>query len=256
MSFKDTSYGLFQGKIYGALRFLNGPQRGGFIHLGDADKMEISMKQKFDDVIESESGFGTNAAHIPTETSMDVKLNLLKIQFSNWELALWGTYGGTVDAGTVSGEVVKIFPGPSYVPFQHPGVSAVTLSLGVADVDYVVDPVNGGANILADSAVFTDQAGVSVTVGYDYAGYGGRVQAFTSQQPIMMLRLNGKNVANPGQPVITNVFQWAPDMAKMLSLIEKKRNAFELDGMLLIDDLRPAPTEESPMSQFFETIKG
>jgi hypothetical protein len=256
MAYNDSGYGLFQGELFGALRTLNGAQIGGFLSLGDCDKFEISPKQKFEDIEESLTGLGMTSAHIPTTTGINVKINLLDIKFENWVRAIWGVHGGAVNAGTVTNEEIVVYPGPSYVPLAHPGISAVVMSAGVLDTDYTVDDVNGGINILEDSAVFTDPEGTAVQVDYAYAAYGGKVQAFARAQPILMLRLNGTNVANPGQPVLANVYQWAPEMAKVINLIEKKKMQFELDGMLLQDTTRPRATPSNPFSQFFEIVKG
>ena len=254
MAFNDSSYGLFQGQIFGALRTMNGAQLGGFLPFGDTDKFEISPKQKFDDIEESQTGLGLTSAHIPVSTQINVKMNVLDIKFANWEKAIWGVHGGSVTGSTVSDEALVLYPG-AYCPLQHPGVSAVLLSTGVEGTDYSVDAVNGGIQVLSTTMLFTDEAGTAVTADYTFAAYGGKVQAFTSQQPIFMLRVNGVNTANSGQPVIANVYQWAPDMAKMLSMIEKKHTSFELDGMLLQDTTRALPTPAAPFSQFFEIIK-
>jgi hypothetical protein len=254
MAFNNSSYGLFQGQLFGAARILNGAQIGGYLPFGDTDKFEISPKQKFEDIEESQTGLGLTSAHIPVTTQINVSINVLDIKFENWAKAVWGTHGGAVEGSTVSGEEVMLYPG-SYCPLAHPGVSGVNVSVGTEGVDYTVDSVNGGLMVLPGSGAITSEAGVAATVDYIFADYGGRVQAFTRQQPIFKLRLNGINTANSGQPVIANIFQWAPDMAKMLAMIEKKRMSFELDGMLLQDTTKPIPTPEAPFSQFFEIVK-
>lgn len=254
MAYSDSSYGLFQGEVFGALRYMNGAQRGGFITFGDADKFELAPKQKFDDIEESQTGMGLTSAHIPVSTELSCKINLLDIKFSNIEKALWGKHGGSVTGATVSDEAIKLYPG-AYCPLAHPGVSSVVLSTGVLDTDYTVDSVNGGIQVLDTTTVFTDEAGTAATVDYTYATYGGKVEAFVDTQPIFMLRLNGINTANPGQAVIINVHQWAPDMTKMLSMIDKKHVSFELDGMMLQDRTKPRPTPESQLSQFFNITK-
>ncbi len=254
MAYNDSSYGLFQGQLFAAKRTMNGAQIGGYVALGDADKFEISPKQKFEDIEESQTGLGLTAAHIPTSTQITVKINLLNIKTSNWEKAVWGISSGAVAEGTVSGEDVIAYPGAS-IPLSHPGVSSVVLSAGTLDVDYTVDLANGMIHIAADSAVFADEDGTAATVSYGYGAYTNNIQAFTEQQPIFMLRLNAKNTANSGQPILVNVFQWAPDMAKVLDLIGKKHISFELDGMLIQDTLRALPSAENPFSQFFEILK-
>lgn len=255
MAYNDSSYGLFQGQLFGALRTMNGAQLGGFLPFGDTDKFEISPKQKFDDISESQTGLGLTSAHIPTETALGVKMNVLNIKFDNWIKAIWGSASGTIAQATIAAEPVVFYPG-AYVPLAHPLISAVTASAGVLGTDYSVDAVNGGLQVLPTTTVFTSPTGTVGTVAYTHAAYSGKVQAFTIQQPIFMLRLNGINTANSGQPVIANVFQWAPDMAKVLNMIDKKHMSFELDGMLLQDTTKPFPTPASPLSQFFEIIKG
>ena len=259
MAFNDDSYAVIQGEIFVAKRAMNGAQTGGYLSIGDADKFEISPKQKHEDIKESQTGLGLTSAHVPIETDVSVEMNMKSIKFKNLEMALWGSHGGSVDSGTVSDEALKLYPG-AYCPLQHPGVSSVTLSAGVVDVDYTVDTINGGIQVIAGSLVFTDEDGTDVTADYSFAAYGGRVQAFAVQQPVFMIRVNGKNIANPGstnyEPIIANVFQWTPDMTKMLSLIGKKSIDLSLDGMLLQDKTKPLPTPSSPMSQFFEIIKG
>lgn len=136
----------------------------------------------------------------------------------------------------------------------------------VLNTDYTVDAVMGSLGIVATSTKippFIDALGVapvgsgatSLTVAYSYVGYTGKVEAFTSGIQYYTMRLQGINVANNNQPVICNVYQAAMDMAKMLSLIEAKHNAMELDGMLLMDTTRAAFSSTSPYSQFFNVVK-
>lgn len=254
-AFNDSSNALYQGELFGALRIKNGAQIGGFISFGDTDEFKISPKQKFVDIEESQTGLGLTTDHIPVTTELHVEMNILNSKFDNWMKAIWGTYGGAVTGATVTGETVKLYPG-AYCPLEHPGISAVTLTAGVIDVDYIIDPVNGGIQVLANSVVFVNPVGTSVDVNYTFADYAGKVEAFTAHQPIFMLRLNGFNTANSSQPVIVNVYQWASDMAKMLSMIDKKKSTFMLNGMLLQDTTKPRPTQAAPFSQFFNVVKG
>lgn len=254
MAFNDSSYGVFQGKLFLAPRVMNGPLLGGYKDVGDADTFEIDVKQKFEDIQESRSGMGLTAAHAVNETSISAKMRLLDIKIDNWARSLWGTKSGVVDAGTVSGESITLYA-DSMAPLAHPGVSGVTVAGLVLGTDYVVDAANGAIIVLPTSSAVTEGSPVTTTVSYSYGAYTGKVEAFTTGQPVFSVMLQGINTANSNQPVITHCYQWAPDMSKTLKMIDKKHVEFDLDGMLLLDATRPAPTPDAPFSQFFNVTK-
>jgi len=255
MAFTDLSYGVYQGVLYAAKRTMNGPQTGGWLDLGDCDQFVIDPKPKYEDINESRTGLGFNAAHVITQTDLNVKLQMLQGSNANWERALWGSASGTVTGATVSGEAVTIFPGPSMVPLKNPGVSAVTVSVGTVDVDYTVDAANGALLILDGAPAFTDAAGTAATVSYTFDTYTGSVEAYTTQQPILQLRLHGINTANNGQPTIVECYQWAPDMSSTLDFIGKKHMMFQLGGMLLQDQTKPLASSTNLFSQFFKVTR-
>jgi hypothetical protein len=251
MAFNDNSYGLFQGQLFLAARTMNGPMTGGYMPVGDADMFTIDPKQKFEDIEESQTGMGLTSAHIPTQTSVSAKMRLLNIKMDNWERAVWGTKSGAVAGGTVSGEPVVVYAN-SMVPLAHPGVSNVAIAGLTEGTDYVVDARQGAVTILPTS---TATFPMTTTASYSYDAYSGKVEAFTQNQPVFSVMLLGINTANSNQPVRVECYQWAPDMAKVLNMIEKKHMNFELDGMLLQDQSRPLPTADSPLSQFFTVMK-
>ncbi len=263
MSFTDLSYFIGQGSLYAAKRVKNGDQVGGYISLGDASSFVIDPKQTFENISESQSGYGLTAAHVATETMLNVKLTLIQPSNENWAKAMWGTASGTVTGATVTGEAVVVYPGPSVVPMAHPGVSNVTLSAGAVDTDYTVDSANGVINILEGSTTFTDAAGTAATVSYDFDDYTGSVEAFTIAQPCFRLLYVCKNTANQGlsgsniiaQPTRVECYQWEPDMAGTIELLAKKHTTFELNGMLTQDQTLPTPTVDSPVSQFLKITR-
>lgn len=251
MAFNDNSYGLFQGQLFLASRTMNGALTSGYRPVGDADMFTIDPKQKFEDINESQTGMGLTAAHIPTETSISVKMRLLNINLDNFALSVWGTKSAAQAGGTVSGEAITLYAG-STAPLLHPGVSGVTIAGLTEGTDYVVDTNLGAVTILATS---TGTFPMTTTASYTYAAYSGTVEAFTANQPVFSVLLLGINTANSNQPVRVQCYQWAPDMAKTLNMIEKKHMTFELDGMLLQDQSRPLPSVASPLSQFFQVLK-
>lgn len=354
MEYNDQSYGLFQGSVFLQRRSINGAPIGGMVGVGDADKFEISVSQKFDDINESQSGQMLTAAHIPVGSSINAKLNLKNINKSNFAMAAWGTDTGAVAGGTVTAETSTAYNG-SYVPLANPGASAATIKLAglagtiasinvtaggsgyaantvlaltitgtggtgatanaitnaagvitgayvtaagsgypagtttvtvttpgagtgatlnpnqgatslVAGTDYTLDAANGGLQMIATSTLVppfpnplqvapAGTGGIGLTSAYTYAGYTGKVEAFTTGIQYFTMRLNGLNIANGNQPVIVNVYQLALNMAKMMSFIDSKHMNLELDGMCLQDTLRSLPTPSAPYSQFFNVVK-
>lgn len=258
MAFTDASYGLFQGTLYAAPRLMNGPQTGGFLNLGDCDALEITPTQKYEDIEESISGLGLSAAHIPTSTQLKVKMNLRYLSAKNWVTALWGSYGNTVTGATVAAEPVNLYNG-AMTPLANPGVSAVVVTktagslVLVLGTDYTLDAVNGTITVLPASAlVASATVATPCTVAYTFAAWTGRIDAFTTGQIVLKLRLNGINTANSNQPTLVNIYQFVPDIAKSLKMIEKKSASLELDGMLLQDTTIASAVG---VSQFFQILK-
>lgn len=254
MAYNDSSYGLFQGQLFIQERALNGAPLSGFEFVGDADMFTVDPKQKFEDIKESQSGMGLTAAHIVTETDVAVKLRTLDIKIANWIRATWGGSTGKVAADTVTSESVVLYNG-MMTPLAHPGVSNVVVSGAVLGTDYTVDAANGSITVLPTSTAIAEGSPLTTTVSYDYAAYNGKVEAFTTGQRYYTLRLQGRNTAQGNQPVIVTCHQAALDMAKAFSLIEKKHQAFELDGMLLQDTTKPLPQSATDLSQFFTVVK-
>lgn len=264
MAFTDISYNIGQGSLYAAKRVKNGDQVGGYLDLGDAASFVLDPKQTFENISESRSGYGLTAAHVATETMLNVKMTLIQPSQSNWEKALWGTASGAVTGASVAGEALTAYPGPSVIALAHPGVSNVTLSAGSVDTDYTVDSVNGVINIVDGAPAFTDEAGTAITASYDFETYTGSIEAFTISQPCFKLLYVGKNTANQGvfdgtiiaQPTRAECYQWEPDMAGTIELLSKKHTTFELNGMLTQDQTLPLPTVDSPLSQFLRILRG
>ncbi|MDE2455664.1 MAG: hypothetical protein KGL43_18915 [Burkholderiales bacterium] len=257
MSFNDSSYGLYQGQLFIAERSYNGALLSGFQFLGDVDKFEIAPKQKYEDIMESQSGLGLTAAHIPTETAVSLAIQALDQKMQNWVKATWGGTAGAVVSGTVSAESVVLYNG-AMTPLAHPGVTSVVITSTpslVLGTDYTIDAVNGAITVLASSTAIVSGTPLTVSVAYSYAAYNGRVDAFTTGQRYWTARLHGRNTAQGNQPLIVTVNQVTFDIAKAFSLIEKKHQVFALDGACLQDALLPLPSSPTSLSQFFSIVK-
>lgn len=174
-----------------------------------------------------------------------------------------GAYVTAAGSGYVAPTATITTPGSGTGATLQANMGAAAL---VLNTDYTVDATNGSLTILPGSLIvpaFTNQygvapagsGGVNITVAYSYAGYTGKVEAFTTSIQYYTLRLQGINVAN-SQPVIVNAYQVALDMTKVMSFIDSKSNNTELDGMFLQDTTKPLPTPAAPYSQFFNIVKG
>ena len=164
--YNDSAYGLFQGSLFMQRRALNGLPLSGFVPVGDADKLELSPTQKFDDIEESQSGLRMTAAHIPTGTSLKVKANLLFASKSNLTKALWGTDTGAVAAGSVAAEIQTAYNN-AMVPLANLGVSAVVVKLaGTATNVASIAVTAGGAGYTANA-----QLPLTLTTGVGNTAY-------------------------------------------------------------------------------------
>jgi hypothetical protein len=240
---EDRSYALLQGKVYMATRLANGAQNGGLIDIGDCDKVDITTTQKFDDIEESRTGARNVAAHIAIGTTMAVKVNMLQLSRDNIAIAYMGNSSGPVTGAAVSSEPVTLY-NDAVTPLAHPNVSAVTVSVGTVDVDWVIDADSGFVRVLPGSSAVPAGAGVAATVNYTFATYTGSVQAFMKPITEYFLVVSGINTANGSAPFLGYFYRVSIDLAKTLAMIDSKHAMLEIDGMLLPD--ATAPTGRSP----------
>jgi len=254
MAFTDSSYGLFQGKLYLAERNFNGAQTTGFEHLGDVDMFTIDPGQKFEDIEESMTGGGYQSAHIPVSTSLKMKCRALDIKMSNWLRATWGGGGAAMAGASVSGEPIVLYNG-CMTPLAHPGVSGLSLAGATEGTDYVLDAVNGSISVPLTSSAIPNGTPLATTAAYNYAGYRGKIEAFTVGQKFYMARFEGRNAAQGNQPVIFTLRQMTLDLSKVFNLIEKKRFGFDMEGALLQDTTIPIPSDANDLSQFWSLVK-
>ena len=257
MAYSDSSYGQYQGSFYIQERSFNGADLTGYQAVGDVDMFQVDPTQKFNDISESQSGLGLTAAHILTETAVKMKFRALDTKMANWIRATWGGGGTSVASGSVTAEAVTFYNG-QLTRLKHPGVSAIVITSTPALVlgtDYTVDAVNGTISILATSTNVVAGTPISGTVNYTRAAYNGKVEAFVTGQRYYRTLLVGRNVALGNQPTLVTCNQVTFDMAKTLSLIDKKHINFEMDGMLLQDTTVPLPVLNTDLSQFFSIIK-
>lgn len=240
MAFNDVSRILLQGVLSIAKRDFNGARTTGYRDLGQVDMFTIDPKPKFEDIMDSRTSPAGTIDHVLTEVDFGAKISMLDGTLANWALANYGTWSGAVAAGTAFTETLVLYNGTK-AHLSHPGVSNVTVAGAVLGTDYTLNAASGTLNVLASSTTIPVGTPLTAVVTYDFAAYNGVVEAFTVPMQYWSLHLEGINVSQGGQPVIVDVWQWAPDPVKTISLIAKKHLTQELDGKMLMDALIVAP---------------
>lgn len=250
MAYNDVSRIVLQGVLSIAPRDFNGARTGGYRDLGQVDLFSIDPKPKFEDIMDSRESPAGTTDHILTEIDFGAKIRMLDGSLQNWALANYGESSGAVAGDSVTGESITLYNGMK-TPLAHPGVSNVVIAGAVLGTDYTVNAATGTINVLTTSTAAPDGSPLVTTANYDYAAYNGKVEAFTVPQKYFSLRLEGINVAQGGQPVIADVWQWAPDPVSVLNLIDKKHIPLECGGKMLKDESITA----AGLSRYYRLIK-
>jgi hypothetical protein len=235
MAYNDISRGLFQGILSLAPRDFNSNRTGGYKDLGQVDLFTIDPKPKFEDIMDSRTSPAGTIDHILTEIDFTAKIKMLDIAMYNWAFANYGEWSGAVDAATGATETITLYNGTK-THLAHPGVTNVVISGATLTTDYTLNAASGTINVVVGSTAVPVGTPLTTTVTYDYAAYNGAVEAFTIPQKYFSLHLEGINVAQGGQPVVVDVWQWAPDPVAMLNFIDKKHFAQECSGKMLKDE--------------------
>lgn len=240
MAFTDVSRILLQGVLSIAKRDFNGARTTGYRDLGQVDMFTIDPKPKFEDTMDSRITPSGNINHDLVEIDFATKVRMLDGSMSNWALSHYGAWSGAVAAATGATETVVLYNGMK-THLARPGVTNVVVSGAVLGTDYTLNTASGTINVLAASTTIPVGTPLTATVTYDYAAYNGVVEAFSVPMQYWSLHLEGINVSQGGQPVVVDVWQWAPDPVKVINLIEKKHMTQEVDGKLIKDELIAAP---------------
>lgn len=122
-----TTYYLGQGRVKIATRIFNGAVNGGLVDLGDCPMLTLSATQKFDDIYESQTGLMNIASHTVTETTNNIKLQMLNFNPKTLAYALQGAYSGPIAAGTVTAEAQMAYNNAG-IALANPTVSDLALT--------------------------------------------------------------------------------------------------------------------------------
>lgn len=241
-----------QGKVWIASRDNTGAISG-FAEVGDADKLEITQSETFDQVYESQSGARNKVVHTAVQHDVGFSLDILNFNAANLARSVLGTTAA-VSSGTVAAEVVTAKLGSS-VFLANIDVSAVVVKNSggvttyVAGTDYTVNASTGRIDFAATGGTITD--GQSLKVSYSYAASSAALEALTSTSAReFIIVFEGLNMNQNGTPVVMRIHRAYFNLAAAIQMLGTATQKFSVTGSLL-----PAPEiTAAGVSPFFKMI--
>jgi hypothetical protein len=250
----SNTYYRGQGKVWIASRDSTGAISG-FAEVGDADKLEITQSETFDQVYESQSGARNKVVHTAIQHDVGFALDILNFNPANLARSVLGTTAA-VTAGTVTNEIVVAYPGTS-VFLAHSDVSAVVVKDSatsaityVAGTDYNVNGATGRLDIISGGAITSAE---SLKVAYSYAASSAALEALTNTASReFIIVFEGLNMNQNGTPVILRCHRAYFNLAAAIAMLGTATQKFSVTGALL-----PAPEiTAAGVSPFFKmTVK-
>lgn len=240
MACNDNEYFVGNGPVY--IRRVGGDCAGpaeGFWPVGDADVLEISNSQTFNDHYESQSGARARAARWLTETAVEFTLSVKDFKLDTIAALTQGTKSAAVAGGSVVDEVVTDAYEGQVFYVAYPGISAVSVDDGVTslvlgtDFELVDNGRDGGIKIISGAPNFT--AGNPLDVSYTHVGVEGAVKALTSGVEDFEIRFNGINLNNQNKPVIVKIQRAQFNAAENIALIGTDITELTFTGAVLPD---------------------
>jgi hypothetical protein len=249
----NPTYYRGQGRVFVSARNSSGPT-GGWFAVGDASKLEISVKETFEDVRESMTGLRTRVVHTSVQSDVDFTMDVMNFSGYNLAQAMLGSTAALTGA-TVTAEVppvAEVVPGSGFYT-KYPNISAVAVTNAagsttyVAGTDYFVNAASGRIDVASAGAITLNE---SLKVNYTYASAAAVVQALTNlgsrEFHVVFEGVNMDQQATPVLVVMPRVFF---NLTQMITLLDVKTSQFAITGALL-----PAPEiTTGGISQFFTT---
>lgn len=258
MSFDVTNkYYSGQGVVMLAKRDVNGNPLG-FVPLGNVSDLKISVGTTTLEHKEAQSGQRAIDLRLVTETKCSLSMTVENFIAKNLADALRGDSTAVVGA-TATDESVAGFKG-MISPLAHIKVSAVSVKTDkgtpvtltaypgtLGKWDYKVNLDAGSIMLNPDAASwdalisgdFDISGKCPLLVSYTYAAQS-KVDALTQGMTSLYMRFEGLNTADDNAPVVVEVFKFATDPLKELSMLSDKVQEFVLEGSVLADPLRPS----------------
>jgi len=182
-----TSYGA-SGDLYGALLDVNKQKVSGFVDMGEASPVSITVKLK--QKKQKSARKGMRGQTTDSGARIDEVIGSLGIQ--NWiakniAMLLSGTaVAATESLGTVTAEAITLPADGSWIKLAHRDVSSVLITDKAEDTDFEVKPRAGLIRSLG--------AELTGTAAYSYAAESGyKIDIATKSAIRMALIIDGKN---------------------------------------------------------------
>ena len=245
----NSTYFRGQGLCWIAPRNSSGIS-GGFVPIGDADKLDISFKETFDDARESVSGLRRRVVHSSIQSDVDFSLDVMNFSGFSLATALLGTSAPLV-SGTASAEAHVATPG-SAIFLKYPNVSSVVVkdhtdtTTYVSGTDYLLDATTGRLDVITGGAI---TSGSVVHVNYSYSSAAAVVEALTNLgNREVAIVFAGLNMNQQATPVIVSMWRVYLNLAASVNFLGTATQKFSISGALL-----PATEITDGSSQFFRT---
>jgi hypothetical protein len=227
------------GKVYLAELDATGKPLG-FEHVGNAFKLDISMKADNEDKFENQTGNSLLAKRVSRKKTADASLSLDSFSKANLQRVLYGT-ATALTGTTVTAESCVAYPGKE-IMLEHGNISTTGFSLKIgtttnvlATTEYSIDNTYGAILIAATAATAT--AGTALVAAYSY-GAQDEIKAFTTTGKEYALKFDGINTAEGGNKFRLKVHRFFFDPIKSWALIDDKMGSIELSGAVMADTAR------------------
>lgn len=226
-----TTYYRGQGRIWIASRTATG-LTSAFTEIGDAEALQVSFNENFDDVYESQSGMRRKVVHTSTQTDVQVKITSLNFDGASFKRMLLGTAGSSASA-TITDEKHYAEPGKA-IFLSRPATSIASITQGgtaVASSNYTLEAATG-------KVTFT--GGITageVLVDYTTAEVASVTETLTNgTDREYVIVFQGKNMNLSGAPVIVRMHRATINLPATMDLIGTSTGKFEFSAYLLQDD--------------------
>jgi len=223
----------------------------GFRPVGNVPSVEI--QNNITTFEHKESITGQRAIDLRLTQENKVAVNITLESFDKENLAL-SMYGNSSDITAASGVVFNTPPvilGAIYAMGKAPVSSVAVTDTASGSTTYVegdnytLDAATGSIRVLtaaeqtAAGAANSIAASDLLTITFDHDAQV-KVDALTTPRPELYLRFEGLNTAKGNEPVVVEVFKFAPDPASAIALLSDAVWQGELNGSALLDSTKAA----------------
>lgn len=238
-----------RGIPYLAERDVNG-NPGPFRDLGSPGDFTIGLEAQNYEHFERRSGNDLSDLRLVTQLSASLTAVLDEVSTKNLALALYGAEAtlatGSYTSGTPDTIATTLPAAGDILRLAKPKASSIVIkdSTGtpktlVAGTNYSVLSADHGT-IRIDNLTTGGPYVAPLKAEYSYTG-GVNVNMFASSGKEYFVKIDGKNMADGGKPVLVELYRWSPNPASNLALFQQDGiSGLELNGGLLYDSVRAA----------------